>query len=343
MKKEGIKKLCLSHNQGMETKLNNQQSLTKDEETRGVYLSHNDAEEYRTYKKRKKLTEISGAFARSSGSLMGGEDTQKTCERATRLKQASVKLPLSKLSQAAFYLSDSGVKLDCVVGGDGETLTKVKAYETKLALRRHAREITLVITPSLTDACRYGEIKREIKRLRRISKRACLKVFVKKKLSTTVLGRLARVASEAGASYFSIPYFLGCEHLRMEMRGGCQLEVCGVETLSDFRRLLDGGVGRIVTEKSWELYSEWLRQESELLASTSTFASGVEAAIKSAPSTKEGEVLEKEPSSVVQTGARETQPLATRGGEGLPHSKTAALNPETNYRCRLEGTELKFL
>ena len=320
--------------------MENKEISTNEKEKLGVYLSQTDAEEYRAYKKRKKLTEISYAFSRSEGTLMGAEDTQKTCERATRLKQAAVKLPLSKLSQAAFYLAGSRVKLDCVVGGAGETLTKVKAYETKIALRRHAKEITLVLTPSLTDACRYGEIRREVKRLRRIAKKAELKVYVGRKLSLTVLGRLARIASEAGARYFSIPYFLGCERLRMDLTGGCQLEVCDVETLADFRKLMDAGVGRIVTEKSWELYSEWLKEASETFAMKPISKESASSAL---------EQKEKAEKKEEQCKKEIVSPAPSLLPQGLECEKEAAplsaapLNPETNYRCRLEGSQLKFL
>ena len=320
--------------------MENKEISTNEKEKLGVYLSQTDAEEYRAYKKRKKLTEISYAFSRSEGTLMGAEDTQKTCERATRLKQAAVKLPLSKLSQAAFYLAGSRVKLDCVVGGAGETLTKVKAYETKIALRRHAKEITLVLTPSLTDACRYGEIRREVKRLRRIAKKAELKVYVGRKLSLTVLGRLARIASEAGARYFSIPYFLGCERLRMDLTGGCQLEVCDVETLADFRKLMDAGVGRIVTEKSWELYSEWLKETSETFAMKPISKESASSAL---------EQKEKAEKKEEQCKKEIVSPAPSLPHQGLEREKETAplsaapLNPETNYRCRLEGSQLKFL
>lgn len=326
----------------MEHKLENKAIFTNEDKAQGVYLSQNDADEYRAYKKRKKLNEIAYAFSRSEGSLMGSEDVQKTCERATRLKQAAVKLPLSKLSQASFYLAGSGVKLDCVIGGDGETLTKVKAYETKLALRRHAKEITLVITPSLADGCRYGEVKREAKKIRKISKKACLKVFVKTKLSPTVLGRLARIASEAGAKYFSVPYFIGCEHLRMELTGGCQLEVCGVETLADFRRLMDAGVGRIVTDKAWELYSSWLKEANDALISQPLAAENG-AGKDEEQKDKEAENEEQSKKEIVSAAPIAPQIPPQNERAELPFTKGEVLNPETNYRCRLEGTELKFL
>ena len=181
---------------------------TKDEKTNslGVVLSLKDAEEYRTYIRRKKQTEITDAIADSAGTMMQGEDVQRVCERAVRLKQASVKLPLTKLSQAFYYLNGSGVKLDCLIGGDGETVSKVKAYEAKLAQKRGATEITLTITPSLIDCCRYGEIRREIKRVKRSLGKATLKVRVQRAGSLTALGRIARIASETGAK--SSPFII---------------------------------------------------------------------------------------------------------------------------------------
>ncbi len=192
----GINAFPLSHNLAMEQqKTENKTISTKEEKNAnaekqngvstsaakavsGVFLTHADAEEYRTYKKRKKLNEVTAAIARSEGTLMGGEDVQRACERAIRLRQAAVKLPLSKLSQAATYLARSGVKLDCVVGGTGETLVKVKAFEAREAVRRNAKEVTLVLTHSHLDCCRYGEIRREIRKVRRAAKRADLKVSV---------------------------------------------------------------------------------------------------------------------------------------------------------------------
>lgn len=298
----------------------------------GVFLSHADAEEYRTYKKRKKLTELSSAIARSESTLMGGEDIQRACERAVRLRQAAVKTPLSKISQAAFYLSGSGVKLDCVVGGTGETLAKVKAYETKLAVRK-AKEISLILTPSYLDGCRYGEIRREIKRVRRAAKKADVKVCVQKAYSPTVLARIARICSEMRVKFFSVPYFNGCERLRMDLMNGCQLEVVGVETGTEYRRLISAGIGRIVTERAWEIYTDWLREANEIPLPP------VQA---QPPQTLQN----RQPAQ--SSKAQETQGGASgkENGTGNVPSRMENRFPsssETNYRCRLEGTQLKFL
>ncbi|MBQ8322700.1 MAG: hypothetical protein IJX91_01905 [Clostridia bacterium] len=284
--------------------------LTKAEN--GAVLTAAEAEEFRAYKRKKRIAEVTGALARSEAGIGNGEDVQRVCERAVRLRQAAVRLPLTKLSMAAYYLKTSGVKLDCTVGGDGETLAKVKAYEAKLAVKRGAGEITVAVTPSFLDSCRYNEIRRELKKVRRAVGRATLKVRMEKTSSPTTVARVARLASDAGAAFFSVPYFPGCERIRVDMTNGCKLEVSGVNTAELLKSLIAAGVGRVVTERAWEIYSEWIREANE-----EPIASEVK------PKTEE------KPASA-----------PTTVGKLLVTSKP---DPETDYRCRLEGSDLKFL
>lgn len=346
----GINGKKLTHTQIMENQLITKSVPTKADAVKsarpnpsnanGVFLSHKDAEEYRSYRRRKRLNEISACISATESSLMHGEDLQKVCERAVRLRQTAVKIPASKLTQAAYYLAGSKVMLDCVVGGTGETLSKVKAYEAKLAIKRKAREITAVVTPSFLDACRYGEIKKELRRIVRVIGKAKLKVRVDCVAYNASLSRVARVACEVGASFFSVPYFAGCERLRLELTGGCKLEVSGVENIDDFKRLSQIGVGRIVTDKAWELYTELLKEADE-----------------------ETRALFAEQKSVAEEGKQSNpqQSKAEKGNESTPvkveaenqtEERRLALptvcpsyppSSETDYRCQLVGTELKFL
>lgn len=315
----------------METK-NITTERTKDEKNAslGVVLSLKDAEEYRLYIRRKKQTEITSAISASAGTMMQGEDVQRVCERAARLKQIAVKLPLSKINQAVYYLAGSKVKIDCAVGVGAETLAKVKAFEARQAVKRKAGEITLYLTPSLIDGCRYGEIRKEIRKVKRAVGKAALKVRVEHTQVSTPLCRVARIACEEGAKYFSVPYFTGCERFRMDLTGGCGLEVTGVESMEDFRRLKDAGVGRIVTDHAWEIYSQWQKEaEAEVLE---TFARQVP------PNEPEIEETETE---------QEILPPPDSQGESVPQpqelSSLATKDPETEYCCRLVGTELKFM
>ena len=81
----------------MEKQTDNNEVFTKEEN--GAFLTPNEAEEYRAYKRKKQVAEVTGAFARSESSILNGEDIQRVCERAVRLRQAAVKLPLTRVWQ----------------------------------------------------------------------------------------------------------------------------------------------------------------------------------------------------------------------------------------------------
>lgn len=260
MEKRSINGQTLSHNQGMEKENYENNLPTKETDSGVVCLSPKDAEEYKAYKRRKKLNEINKAISDSCSSALTGEDVQRVCQRAIRLKQASVKVPLTKVSQAYYYLLGYKTKIDCVVGGDGETLAKVKAYEAKIAVRRKAKEITLLITPSLVDCCRFGEVRKEIKKVKRAVGKIPLKVRVENCASQSALSRLARLSSEVGAKYFSVSYFKGCERLKTDLFSGCGLEITDVETEEVFRLLHENGVERICSDNALEIYNSWLKE-----------------------------------------------------------------------------------
>ena len=242
-----------------------EEKQTKDEEKgKGMFLSPQDAEEYRAYKRRKKVEEIMAAIAKSEASLLNGEDPQRVCERAIRLKQAAIKVPPSWLPKAKTYLGGSKVKIDCVIGGNGETLTKVKAYEMRVALKENAKELTILITPSLLAQGKFAEIKKELKKLCRTAKRSVVKVWINSNYPLSTLSKIARICCEVGVKYLCVPYFAGCEKLRFDLINGCQMEVSEVETLEEYRKLCEAGIGRIVTRNIWEIYSEWMKEADKI-------------------------------------------------------------------------------
>ncbi len=228
-----------------------------------VTLTVKEAEEYCAYKRQKKICEIMAALRESESVLTENTPPTKACEWATRLRQRAVRVTLCDIAYRSEGLKGL-VKLDCTVGGNGETAPRVKAYEAKQALRTGAGEITLRLTPSLISACRYTELKKEIRAVKRATKKATFKTRVERSYPHATLARLARISAELGANYFSVPYFEGCERLQAELGGGCLLEVSGVETLPLFKRLFDGGVGRIVTSHAWDIYTEWLKEAEQI-------------------------------------------------------------------------------
>ena len=229
-----------------------------------VLITAREAVEYREYKRQKKRAEILAAISTSEGILSGADDAKQIADRAVRLRQAAVRMSIERLLQQYETFFRNGVKIDCVIGGDGETLTKVKVYEAKKAARLHAKEITLRLSPYMVENCRYAEIRKEVKRLRRALSKLTLKVSVEKNYPTATLSHVARICSESGANYFSVPYFEHCERVRVDLSGGCKLQVVGVETLEEFQRLTNAGVGRIVTDRAWEIYTEWLREVEKI-------------------------------------------------------------------------------
>ncbi len=342
----------MSHTQFMEKKTEQKEVLTKDKintqvqekvlaekSEKGYLLSERDATEYRNYKRQRKVEEIMSAMGKSSSSLLNAKDAQRVCERAVRLKQAAVKVTPSSLEQVATYLAGSKVKIDCIIGGSGETWAKVKAYETRMAIKRHAGELTVTLTPSLIANCRYGEIRRELKRIQKVAKQATVKVWADKSFPVATLARLGRICSEAGVKYFCIPYFEGCERLRFDLTNGCKLEVCGVETTSDFRKMIGAGTGRIVTEHIWDIYTEWMREVEKISFPVSTFA----------PVSVSVSVVQEEKKDVkTDDVAKEKEPKPT---VALPSPTVATEKPSvglpTVCSCvtaeKLAGSDLKFL
>jgi deoxyribose-phosphate aldolase len=308
----------------METKLTQKDNSTKE---KSILLSLSDAEEYKRFKRQKRVAEIMSLISNSESDLLRGENIQRTCERALRLKQAAVKVYPSSLVATAFYLRGTSVKLDCIIGGNGETLPKVKQYEAKIAMRRGANELTLTLSPTLIQACRYGELKREVKRIVRTAKKAGVKVWVDKNYPLSTLGKIVRLSGEAGAKFVSIPYFKGCEVLRFDLRGGCKLEVQGLQTGAEVERLLSSGVGRIVTDKAWDIYSEWMVAAERLTVPQ-----------EEEPIEEKQEKSEEKKEEGKQEKDKDKTETPIDNGE----SKPPVSDPEKDYRCRLEGKQLVF-
>ena len=129
--------------------------------------------------------------------------------------------------------------------------------------RLGAKELTVVVTPSWLEGGRYAEIKKELRRFMRSAKNLSVKVWVGCDYPYATIARVGRLASEVGAAYISVPYFVGCERIRHDLFGGCRLEVVGVDNLSDFKKMIGAGVGRIVTENGFDIYVEWMKELEE--------------------------------------------------------------------------------
>ena len=280
----GIATEDLSHNQSMEnsqksmmdnldllarqkTPSGNMISQTGERKEDALTISSREALEYCAYKKQKKVSSIMEGISRAVCVLDEKEDVHRALAQASRLRISAIRVTPLQLEKNSAKFAERGVSADCIIGGNGETLSRVKACEAKLALRLKARQLTVKLAPSYINACRYAEMRREIRKIRRLAKKSILKVSVCGG-STANLSRLARICSEVGVDYFSIPYFHGCEQIKAELSGGVKLEVVGVESLVNYKKLVNAGVGRIVTGHIAEFYEEWIQEADKITIET---------------------------------------------------------------------------
>lgn len=249
----------------MEQQTENKCVLTKDNnEEKRVRITTQEAIEYREYKRQKKRAEILSAIANSEGVLSDFEDEKRVRERAMRLRQAAVCMSPERLQALGGIYAQRGLAVDCLIGGNGETIAKVKAYEAKRAVKMHASELTLTLSPYAVLDGRFDEIAKEIKLVKRAASKVKLKVRVNRVYPSAVLSRLARLCAEGGAAYFCVPYFDGCERIRLELKNGCKLQVAGVDDLSIFKKMHGAGVERILTTQGWEMYAEWMKEVEKI-------------------------------------------------------------------------------
>ena len=309
---------------------------TAREEEKKFLLSRKEAEEYRNFKRQKKVEEIMAAVARSGGIVEKPEEAHRVCERALRLKQSAVRVSPTLLEVVSTYLTGSKVKMDCIIGGNGETWTKVKVKEARMALRRHVGELTVILSPSMVAGCRYAEIRKELKSIVRVAKQASVKIVVDKTVAPATLSRLARIACEVGAKYFSVTYFSGCERLRFDLSNGCLLEVSGIEKLSDFQKMIGAGVGRIVTSSIWDIYTEWMRDVEKI--DFPVAASVTDTGINSTKTENEKHEKTDRATEEKPKVGFPLLPAPQRGTNGL-----SGLHAKTEGHSGAEVSDLKFL
>lgn len=244
----------------------------------GIVLSPAEAEEYCEFKRQKRVAEVQAALTKSELQATGRElapgEIKRVADSAGRVKSAAVRTDLLHVPCLKNALGNSGTAVDCVVGGTGETTAKVKAYETKQALRAGAKEITLILSYSALKSGRTGDTKREIKKVCRAARRAAVKVAADKSLTYAELLRLARLVSDCKAKYLSVEFFPDCGRLKRDLHDGCMLEVTGVETAAAYKALVAVGAERIGTSHADEIYAELIK-EAENCSFAVSFADSV--------------------------------------------------------------------
>lgn len=244
----------MSYIQGMEEK-KIQQPIT---------LSDAEAEAYQAYKREKHILEVMNYMQKTVLDARG-EDVKKLALTAIKHGCAAVKIFPSQLALARAAIEGSKLKIDCFIGGTGETFTKAKVYETKLSRRNGAQEITLLLSENDVKNNRFAEIKKEIKKVCKAAKGGCVKVCLKETWDNETLIKLCKISFEAGAKLISVPYFEGCERLRNDLYLGLDIEVTNVQTTAILKKMAGAGMQRIQTARLQSIYDELMLEAENVM------------------------------------------------------------------------------
>ena len=217
-----------------------------------IVLSPTEAEEYCVFKRKKRVEEVLSALKKTvvaPPAELTAAEIAKCAEIARGVKSLALRVPPNKLATAKNALLGK-VAADAIVGGNGETLWKVKRYETKRAIAGGAGRITLALSASAVSAGKFGETKREIKKICKTAKKRPVTVALPEAFARTldksVWKKIAALAADYGAKYLSVPFYAGAAELRTFLKDTCMLEVAGVENSADFKILAAAGAESMV-------------------------------------------------------------------------------------------------
>jgi deoxyribose-phosphate aldolase len=197
----------------------------------------------------------------------------RLCEEAREFGFGAVMVNPCHIALASSNLQNSEVKVGAVVGFPlGATLTSVKIFETKEALKLGAREIDMVLNIGALKAGNHALVLSDISGVADVvrEQKALLKVI----LETGLLAQEEKLAAceiseQAEADFVKTSTgFLGgvatVEDVRL-MRGAVKIGVKasgGIRTASDARAMIDAGASRLGTSSGVNIIRE-LRAQTE--------------------------------------------------------------------------------
>ena len=203
---------------------------------------------------------------------------QQLCEEARYYRFAAVCVNPVHVRYAAQLLADTPVKVCCVVGFPlGATLSSVKAYEAREAVRQGAQEVDMVMNIGALRDGDYELVRSDIEAVVSAADQALVKVILETGLLTDDEKRQAcLLAKEAGAAFVKTSTGFGpigaTPHDVKLMRDtvGSSMGVKaagGIRTFKDALRLIEAGANRLGTSSGiaiveglrWARHSEsWL-------------------------------------------------------------------------------------
>lgn len=187
------------------------------------------------------------------------DDIKKICDDGMKYGTASVCIPPDYVKRAKEYV---GAKLKiCTVIGfpNGYNTTAVKVFETKDALKDGADEIDMVINIGELKAGNDAYVENEIKEIKAVCGKNCLKVIIETCLLTDdEKVRMCGVVTRAGADFIktSTGFSTGGATLPdvklMRANVGKEVKVKaagGISSLADAEEFIKAGADRLGTSR----------------------------------------------------------------------------------------------
>lgn len=218
----------------------------------------------RTRKEAEVLLTLKKIVSDASGRETDRTLLKKICEYAKRERVGGVLVSPVNVAAAKKFLSGSGVKVICLIGGNGETLPAVKKYEAKRAVKLGADELRLVVCYSALVGGNLAYLKREIKKVKRAVKTGVTLSLEDHSLSEEDVALGTRAAFESGLSGVCVrgetPLLLRAVD---EGAGKLTFDCSDVENAEQLRSLICLGALRLVSPCTEKLSAELFSSLSE--------------------------------------------------------------------------------
>lgn len=191
-------------------------------------------------------------------------DITKLCDEAMQYDFASVCVNPVWVSYCAEYLKESDVRVYTVIGFPlGANTSKVKAYETKMAIEEGADEVDMVINIGALKAGDMDTVYQDIQAVVDASQGHCVKVIIETCLLTDEEKVLAcQQAMKAKATFVKTPTGFSTGGatvhdvalMKQTVGDHCEVKASGgVKTFEDMEAMVNAGASRIGTSSGISL------------------------------------------------------------------------------------------
>ncbi|GAB6136916.1 deoxyribose-phosphate aldolase [Halanaerobaculum tunisiense] len=192
------------------------------------------------------------------------EEIIEKCQEAIGYQFASVCINPNYVSLARKELKDSSVKVCTVIGFPlGNTLSEVKAYETKKAIENGAQEVDMVINLGALKSGDWALVKEDIKAVVEAAGQAITKVIIETcYLTQQEKKRVCRLAKEAEVDFVKTSTGFGTAGATLEdvklMKKIVEKKVGvkasgGIKNKKDAQDMIEAGADRIGASSGVEI------------------------------------------------------------------------------------------